>query len=135
MDLDETPTLHLGQRTGLHDADGVAHASGALLVVSVKLLGAGHHLAVLGVALALRGLDNDGLVARDGDDDTRADLARITLSRFSHALTPESTRPQRSSPLQSDGRAAREDTSDVLLHGLDASGVVQLAGGPSGNEG
>ncbi len=60
-DLDEAPTLHLGHRTGLHNADGVAHASRALLVVSVQLLGAGHHLAVLGVTLALGDGDNNGL--------------------------------------------------------------------------
>ena len=85
-DLDKAPTLHLGQGAALHNADGIAHASRALLVMSVKLLGAGHHLAILGVTLALRGLDNNGLVARDGDDDTRTDLTRVTRDSLSHAL-------------------------------------------------
>ena len=103
-DLDEAPTLHLGHRTGLHNADGVAHASRALLVVSVQLLGAGHHLAVLGVTLALGDGDNNGLGTGDGGNDTRTDLTRVT--RISHVLSLGPTRRQRTSPLRSRGRAA-----------------------------
>ena len=62
-DLDKTPTLGGGQRTGLHDANGVANAGRVLLVVDVEFLGAGHHLAVLGMTLALRGGHNNALVA------------------------------------------------------------------------
>ena len=85
-------------------ADGIAHASRALLVVSVQLLGAGHHLAVLGVTLALGDGDNNGLCTGDGGNDTRTDLTRVT--RISHVLSLGPTRRQRTSPLRSRGRAA-----------------------------
>ncbi len=54
--------------------------------MDLDLIGAGHHLAVLGVTLALRGGHNIALVAHDGGNDTLADLARVALSCFSHYL-------------------------------------------------
>ena len=104
-DLDKAPTLHLGQGAALHNADGIAHASRALLVMSVKLLGAGHHLAILGVTLALRGLDNNVLLP-EMETTTPVRTLRELRATVSVMLYSCLTLRQRTSPLQSDGRAA-----------------------------
>ena len=52
-DLHNAPTLGLGQRTSLHNANAVAYATLVLLVMAMELLVDGHHLSILGVVLAI----------------------------------------------------------------------------------
>src|ERR1017187_7266469 len=60
--LFQGPPLQLAQRTGLADADHIAHARRALLVVRIELLGRPHDLLVLGMRLAHLDLDHNGLL-------------------------------------------------------------------------
>src|SRR5256884_5846249 len=80
-DLEHAPALLLGERTGLGDADEVAHAALVLLVVHFELGSLLDRLAVQAVGLRRPDLDDDGLVHLVGDDCGQADLAPSARGR------------------------------------------------------
>ena len=85
-DVDDAPSLILGDRAGLHDANGIADAAAVLFVMRLELAGAVDHLAVKGVTNL--GLDGDDyrffhLIA---DDDANAGFT-ITSHNLFHCLS------------------------------------------------
>src|SRR6266516_1638259 len=74
-DLGQAPVLHLGERTRLDDADGVADLGLILLVVGVQLARPSDDLLVARVRLQRLDADDDRLVHRARDDDAAALLA------------------------------------------------------------
>ena len=123
--LHQTPALHLRQRTGLHDGNGVADASLVVLVMRVELLLVVVIIFLVPDAACARQHD-DGLVVNGAHHDALADLARIRSSLMLSNL-----------PLcaQLTGAHLGLDASDVLLDLLHACGVVKLGSLPSGNAG
>src|SRR6266516_3604320 len=80
-DLGQAPVLHLGERTRLDDADGVADLGLILLVVGVQLARPSDDLLVARVRLQRLDADDDRLVHRARDDDAAALLAAAAQRR------------------------------------------------------
>src|SRR5512145_667173 len=74
-DLDQTPPLGRGARSGLHHPDAVADAGLVGLVVRLESLGLRHDLAVQRVLDPLLDGHDHGLVHLVGHDDALAHLA------------------------------------------------------------
>src|SRR5947209_18131237 len=80
-DLEHAPSLLLGERTGLGDADEVAHAALVLLVVHLELGSLLDRLAIQSVCLRRADLEDDGLVHLVSDDRGQPDLAPSAVGR------------------------------------------------------
>jgi hypothetical protein len=98
------------------------------LIVRMELGGAGDHLAVERVLLALLDLYHAGLVAGGRNDHTLTDLAAVALGQ-SLALLMSLRRGCFALSAKLAGAHLGVQTRDVFLHGRDTAGIVQLAGG------
>jgi hypothetical protein len=76
-DFNNSPPLQLAERARLHDADGIAHLSGVLLVVSVEFLHLLDDFAKLRVRNTRYRLDDGRFVAFVGNNLTNARFAEV----------------------------------------------------------
>ena len=77
------PVLGLAQRTGFHDADGIALTALVLLVVCNELGGLLDKLAIEGMLLLTLDGDHDGLVHLAADHYSYSFLAKISFHGIS----------------------------------------------------
>src|SRR5262249_53874914 len=89
-DLHDTPPLRGGQRTGLHQLDPVADATGVGLIVRLVLRRTADDLAVESVLDTVLDGDHHGLVHLVADHQTLTDLAVAARLRvlLTHRWTP-----------------------------------------------
>ena len=79
-DLDESPSLILGKRTGLHNLHAIALAALVVFVVSLEANGSLDNLVVKLVLYAVLNRNNDGLVHLVGHNLADNGLSHISFT-------------------------------------------------------
>ena len=86
-DLDDSPSLVLGQGTGLHQQDLVAFMAGVSLVMSLDFNGPFYDLVVKGVFHVVVDSNDDGFIHLIADNDADPGLSQISFHDLVSSLS------------------------------------------------